>query len=196
MYKLCKTEQSSRRQRQVEEALLELMLEKPYREISVTELCERMQMPRKAFYRYFDSRDGALLGLIEHTLGTFQGYASSSRTASRSLSAEVEQFFIFWKEHKRFLDGIVQNDLSGILVSVSQSYSIGTMVDLARLLPNDPERMRLPIYRFAITGLLSYMLEWHRRGFAESTAEMAHGAIRMLCHPLFPALSEIGFTAP
>lgn len=196
MYKLCKTEQSSKRQRQVEEALLQLMLEKPYQQISVTELCERMQMPRKAFYRYFDSRDGALLGLVEHTLGTFQGYVANARTSPRSLTSEMEQFFIFWKEHKRFLDGIVQNDLAGLLVSVSQSYPIGTMVDLARFLPNDPERMRLPIYRFAITGLISYMLDWYRGGYAESIAEMANGAIRMLCHPLFPALSEIGFTAP
>ena len=173
-------------------ALLVLMEEKPLEEISITELCERMQMPRKAFYRYFDSRDGALLGLVEHTLGTFQGYGVSARTPSRSLTAEMEQFFIFWKEQKRFLDGIVQNNLSGILVDVSQSYPIGTMVDLARFLPNDPERMRLPIFRFAITGLLSYMLEWHRGGFTESIAEMANGAIRMLCHPLFPALSEMG----
>lgn len=196
MYKLCKTEQSAKRQRQVEQALLDLMLEKPYQEISITELCERMQMPRKAFYRYFDGRDGALLGLVEHTLSDFQDYATSARTTDRSLFSEMEQFFVFWKDHRRLLDGIVKNNLSGVLVDVAMSYPLGTMVNLARFLPTDPEPMRLPIFRFAMTGILSYMLEWHRGGFVQSTAEMANGAIRMLCHPLFPALSHIGFTAP
>ena len=196
MYKLCKTEQSSKRQRRIEQALLDLMIEMPYREISITELCERLQMPRKAFYRYFDSRDGALLGLVEHTLGDFQSYATAARASSRSLHGEMEQFFVFWKERKSFLDGIVKNNLSGILMDVSLSYPLGTMIDLARFLPTDPEPMRLPIFRFAVTGLISYMLDWYRGGFAQSTAEMANGAIRMLCYPLFPALSQMGFDAP
>lgn len=195
MYKMCKTEQSAKRQRKIEEALLDLMIEQPYKEISITELCERMQIPRKAFYRYFDSRDGALLGLVEHTLGDFQSYAAAMRSPTRSLQTEMEQFFAFWKERKRFLDGIVKNDLSGILVDVSMRYPVGTMVNLARFLPSDPEPMRLPIFRFAVTGLLSYMLDWYRTGFAQSVTEMANGAIRMLCHPLFSALVEMGFQA-
>ena len=193
MYKLCKTEQSSLRQKKIEQTLLDLMLEKPYQEISVTELCERMQMPRKAFYRYFDGRDGALLGLVEHTLGEFHTLTSVRRGPTRSLVGEMEEFFVFWKGKKRFLDAIVQNNLSGILVDASMNYPVDTMLNLARFLPNDPEHLRLPIFHFAVTGLLASMLAWYRRGFAESTAEMASGAVRMVCHPLFPSLQTLGF---
>ena len=54
MYKLCKTEQSVRRQREIENCLFDILKEKKYDEITITELCERMNIPRKAFYRYFD----------------------------------------------------------------------------------------------------------------------------------------------
>ena len=68
MYKLCKTEQSAQRQRQLEEGLLELMRLRPYDEISVVDLCEYLQIPRKSFYRYFSNKDGALFALLDHTL--------------------------------------------------------------------------------------------------------------------------------
>ena len=60
MYKICQTEQSARRQRELEQGLLQLMLRKNYEDISVSDLCEHMALPRKSFYRYFSSKDGAL----------------------------------------------------------------------------------------------------------------------------------------
>ena len=72
MYKLCKTEQSAQRQRQLEEGLLTAMKTKRYEEITISDLCEQMDIPRKSFYRYFSSKDGALHALIDHTLLDFE----------------------------------------------------------------------------------------------------------------------------
>ena len=49
MYKLCKTEQSALRQRELEEGLLRAMLREPYESISVSELCDALGVPRKSF---------------------------------------------------------------------------------------------------------------------------------------------------
>ena len=68
MYKMCKTEQSAARQRELEEGLLNIMLSRHYDEISVSELCDQLNVPRKSFYRYFSGKDGALHALIDHTL--------------------------------------------------------------------------------------------------------------------------------
>ena len=68
MYKMCKTEQSARRQRELELGLLEAMKTQRYEDISISELCGTLGIPRKTFYRYFDSKDGALYGMIDHTL--------------------------------------------------------------------------------------------------------------------------------
>ena len=58
MYKLCKTEQSANRQRQLENGLLAAMLSRHYEEISVSDLCDNLNIPRKSFYRYFPVRTG------------------------------------------------------------------------------------------------------------------------------------------
>ena len=56
MYKICKTEESIKRQIEVETALYELLKKKDYVDITVTELCVAVNMPRKTFYRYFDEK--------------------------------------------------------------------------------------------------------------------------------------------
>ena len=74
MYKLCKTEQSAQRQRMLEQGLLKAMLTQHFDEISVSDLCDEIGIPRKSFYRYFSGKDGALYALIDHTLLTYDGF--------------------------------------------------------------------------------------------------------------------------
>lgn len=68
MYKTCYTEDSSRRQRELEAALLEAMASQSYKTITLTALCRENSVPRKTFYRYFPTKDDCLLALIDHTL--------------------------------------------------------------------------------------------------------------------------------
>ena len=197
MYKLCKTEQSAKRQRQVEQALLDLMLEKPYQEISITELCERMQMPRKAFYRYFDNKDGALSALIDHTLMDYEDFLAKNKIkkSQRRLSDELEYFFVFWSKQRTFLEAIDKNNFIYILVSSSMKYPVNDVISTRRFLPDDSEWMRGQIFNFTICGLNFLMLDWFRRGFTESAHEMAKTACRILSHPIFPSLESIGILA-
>ena len=193
MYKLCKTEQSSKRQRELERSLLSLMNQKPYAEISITELCENIPIPRKAFYRYFDSKDDALKGMIEHTLTEYYTYSTPTTGAKRSLMRELSQFFDFWRSKHDFLDAIEKNQLTGLLIDLCVQYPIDAMIKIERFLPNDPESTRRSIFRFATIGLLFHMLEWYRTGFMQPIDEMARSTMRLLCHPLFSSLSDIGF---
>ena len=50
MYKLCKTEQSSARQRELELGLLEVMMQQRYEDITISQLCEKLQIPRGERY--------------------------------------------------------------------------------------------------------------------------------------------------
>ena len=80
MYKLCKTEQSAKRQREIEGALFDLLMKKSYSDITVTEICDVLSMPRKAFYRYFDSKDDTLYALIEHTMAEYNDFPAKARS--------------------------------------------------------------------------------------------------------------------
>ena len=116
MYKLCKIEQSSKRQREIEGVLLHLMLEKRYDDISVSEICERANMPRKSFYRYFDGKDGAMQSLLYHTMMELDVIRVSQNSAERTLKDDFEDFFVFWKGKRDFLEAFDRSGLIGLLM--------------------------------------------------------------------------------
>ena len=96
MYKLCKTEQSAARQRQLEQGLLQAMYTQDYEDISISDLCDRMGVPRKSFYRYFSNKDGALFALLDHTLMEFEQTSGTTASGNSGAIGDLERFFL-WK---------------------------------------------------------------------------------------------------
>ena len=187
MYKLCKTEQSATRQRQLEEGLMSVMLTKPYDEISVSELCDDLSIPRKSFYRYFSSKDGALHALIDHTLMEFEGFTILYRSGlGRTLQGELEGFFRFWIRHKALLDALARSHMSGVLIERAIVHALSEAVMPSRFLPMDSKEMQKQITMFCVCGLMSIVLTWHRDGYPQSYSQMARIAARLLEQPLFP----------
>ncbi len=187
MYKLCKTEQSAARQRQLEEGLLKVMLTKRYDEISVSDLCDDLHIPRKSFYRYFSSKDGALHALIDHTLMGFEGFTLPYRRGTkRTLTGELEGFFQFWVVHKGLLDALERSGMSGILIERSITHALSETVMPSRFLPRDSKEMQKQITMFGVCGLMSMVLTWHHDGYPQSATQMASIAARLLEQPLFP----------
>ena len=182
MYKLCKTEQSTQRQRQLERGLLQLMQVKRYEEISISDLCERMQIPRKSFYRYFSSKDGALFALLDHTMLDFYEGGFHSPNAGTAMG-DLDRFFVFWYEKRELLDALQRSGLSGILVERA--------TELARRERMMPDRMKKwtahhqeLALSFALCGLMSMILQWHHQGYPITPAEMTGIAASMLTKPL------------
>ncbi len=192
MYKLCKTEQSTQRQREIERSLLDLMSKKNYNDITITELCDGLDMPRKTFYRYFDSKDGALYALIEHTMFEYFTSQSKSVMAERILKRELEQFFDFWLKHREFLKILDDNGLLGKIIDVSVYFPINDMIVVSKFLPDDSDWTRERIFKYSICLLIFQMIDWYRDDFSTSVSGMAELSCRLLSRPLFPNLESIG----
>lgn len=182
MYKLCKTEQSANRQRLLEKGLLQAMLTQQYEDISISDLCDRMQVPRKSFYRYFTSKDGALFALLDHTMLEFYE-AGFRKQAGGTALGDLESFFQFWYEHKELLDALERSQLSGILVERATA-----LAHRERLMPRRIQSWAADLQglalSFAVCGLLSMVIQWHRQGYRISPAEMTRIATTMLTQPL------------
>ena len=187
MYKLCKTEESAKRQREMELTLFECMKTTRYEDITVNNICECGGFPRKAFYRYFDNKESALDALVAHTLQEYEYYPQKP-TATRSLVTDLESFFKFWLDKRDFLNVLEKNGLAAILMNQSLSFSSTDKAVLDKFLPGESEIMQKSIIRFAICGLMSAMLSWHNNGCKESTRDMAITMQRMFSLPLFPNL--------
>lgn len=187
IYKLCKSEQSAARQRQLEKGLLQAMSGTRYEDISVSDLCDRMEIPRKSFYRYFDSKDGALHALLDHTLMEYEGFNMVYLAGeARTLQRELEQFFQFWVQHKALLDALARSNISGMLIERAISHALSDTVMPKRFLPRDSMEMQKQITMFGVCGLMSMVLTWHRDGYPQSAKQMAQVAARLIGQPLFP----------
>lgn len=169
MYKICHTEESSRRQRELEQGLLEAMKRHPYHKITLTQLCTQLQIPRKSFYRYFPSKDDCLLGLIDHTLSDCNDIALKGLGGSGTLDQSVQlRFFTFWREHSELLDVIRDNALQYLLLE-------RTNVIVERMKENaEPMGFaRDQVEYFIAHGLMTTVLRWHHHGFPGTPEEMA-----------------------
>ena len=171
MYKQCKTEQSARRQQEFIHTLVEMMADCPFEEITVAGICTRMGLPRKTFYRYFDTKEDLLQAMVDLLTVSYQTYALRRRPDATA-EEDLELFFSFWLENRQVLAAIRGSRLSGLLVT--------RMVDNTfRQRQGDPLAAR-----FALTGLYGVLLEWAYTGFEASPAEMARKTARLFTQPL------------
>lgn len=192
MYKMCKTEQSAARQRQLEEGLLIAMSARHYEEISVSDLCEQIGIPRKSFYRYFSSKDGALHALIDHTLLEYESFSIPARPGEkRSYHMDLERFFCFWLQQKPLLDALSRSNMSGELVLRAINHALSDTGMPTRFLPQDEKTARQHATMFGVCGLMSMVLDWHHTGYALSARQMSAIAVRLLTQPLFSEQSNV-----
>ena len=178
MYKKCVTEQSARRQRQLEAGLLAAMKTQQYEDITVSDLCDSLNIPRKSFYRYFSSKDGALFALIDHTMMDFTGEFFSSELPANIDT--LERFFSFWRSQSSLLDSLRRSHLSGILVQ--RCIIKATEEDLVakQLFRHHEKYSELYVVNFLVSGLISLVLQWHTTGFQETPRQLAVIAAKLL----------------
>ena len=182
MYKLCKTEQSAVRQRELEKKLVELMSLRRYEEISVSDFCVFAEIPRKAFYRYFSSKDGALYAVLDHTIMDYDFFHMPVVPDKVvDMQQELERFFQFWKNQKPLLDSLANSGLSGILVE----RSIGNVAESVKNIQTQEDgKTRQHLVQFSVCGLMCMVVNWHAEGYGESVQEMSGIAARLLTQPL------------
>ena len=176
MYRHCTTDETVRRQRQLEQCLLELMSRKPYQSISVQELCHAAGSSRMAFYQYFDSKDDALTALIDHTLQD-SGFIGSSEQ-------ELEQFATYWLRQKNLLDALHSNQLDELLQARALHLTTEEGYDLRRLLGIEKDESGQIILAFTVQGLISVIQSWHQKKFCLSAREIGKLLCRLLRQPL------------
>lgn len=191
MYKMCKTEQSAQRQRQLEQGLLKAMSTRHYDEISVSDLCSQIGIPRKSFYRYFSGKDGALHALIDHTLLEYESFPAAAKEGeTRTYQKDLERFFRFWRKQKPMLDALARSGLGGVLIERAIDHALSDAGTPTRFLHQDEKIAREHATMFGVCGLMSMMLQWHQGGYTQPPQLMASIAVQLLTRPLFANVDQ------
>jgi len=190
MYKQCRTEQSAARQLQLEQGLLQVMLKRQYEEISVSDLCAEIGVPRKAFYRYFSGKDGALFSMIDRALMDFEIHSTSREMFEPETPRDyMEQVFVYWTERQELLDALKKSNLSGLLIQRALDFS-RNLDTIPRFMLITDRRLREYGTMFMVCGLMTMIVQWHDDGFSKSVAEMAELTMQLLTQPLFSGKLE------
>ncbi len=185
MYKQCRTEQSVARQRELIDGLQEAMLLQHYDEITVSSLCEHLQIPRKSFYRYFSSKEGALQALIDYALLDSESFTAERLIERGSeLQREMVRIFSFWLHRKKLLDALSNSSLSGVLIQRAIEHALQETVRERRFLSMEEQFAQEYMLLFSVSGLMSMVIQWHHDGYPQSPEQMSLVAMRLLGEPV------------
>ena len=108
MYSRCVSEKSAAQQRKFEAAMLELMKNRLFEEISISELCRFTGLSRKTFYRLYEAKADVIYGMIDHALLDAQGFVPDESVGPGGL----HKFLAYWRSKKELLDVLQKNRIS------------------------------------------------------------------------------------
>ena len=106
------------------QALLRLMRQYPYREITITQITQEAQLFRRTFYRLFSDKDDILAVLFKGLFCVY--FAQVKQRQLRHYWDIVQLFFDFWQQREDLLLLLRQNSLLGQVLA--QSYRYATQV--------------------------------------------------------------------
>lgn len=177
MYRNCVTEISVQHQKQVEEALLELMQKLPYEDITVTQLCQTANLSRRVFYHLFNSKAGALHALLDHTILNMESLHPEIRD-------DALRFFLYWKSQVSLLDALRDNQMTGLLLERMLESVMNESYDLRSWLKRNGWSREKDIIIFHLSGIMGLVFRWYYSGFQESPEEMAALIQKIMTVPL------------
>lgn len=187
MYKECKTSQSANRQIGIAQTLSEMMLTQPYEEISVSELCKRADIPRKSFYRYFDTKDDTFNFLVDKMLLECDTLIERGRTMELAVNADLlSQRFRYFKEHRNIIGAIANNRMS---IPTIQRVCETVVLHISNfgITITMEERMKIAMVTSVIFAIV---MSWHHSGYETPCDELAEMTYQLLTKPLIDPDAE------
>lgn len=150
-------------------ALLVIMEQYDYREITITQISQEAGLSRKTFYRLFKGKEELLHFLFENLFLEYQIQAKS-RQLQRYWDV-VQCYFDFCEERKELLLLLGRNDLLHFFFDASYKYSFEvfayvrpaeTVKEYAAFLPY--------LLAYSIGGMYSMVLKWVESGMEVPSA--------------------------
>lgn len=153
------------------QALLRLMEQYDYKEITVTQIAQEARLSRKTFYRLFSDKDDVLAVFFD---GLFHEYFSQIQALNVPHYWEVMQlFFDFWETRKELLFLLQKNHLLSRVFEQSYQYSMQIFTFVRSQEIVDSFSLSLPyILAYSVGGLHSMLLKWVERGMDIPSADL------------------------
>lgn len=163
--------QKEQSRQMIEEALFTLMREKPYAEISVSEIAKRADVARRTFYRLYQGKDDVIPAYFDKLCENYQN--SCTPIEGYAVEQIATEFFSFWYQHKAFLLLIYQSGLESMLyLGINRA---SERVIRSRIGEHPLQQMPELIYfiEYSTGGFINLLYRWIREGMELSPQEYA-----------------------
>jgi AcrR family transcriptional regulator len=166
---------AQRSRRWLYEALLQLMNEKPYREIQITEIADRAQVARPTFYLHYHSKDELLLSQVDVVFAEFLNELSGT-IAEGNYDRQKYSILIFqyWERNAETLRMVMQAGLhEEFRERLRKYFSLAIKQLTARNeKPKADEQTLEFIVDFESGGAYQLLTQWIARGMPYSAEQM------------------------
>ena len=179
MYSRCVSEKAAAQQRRFEKALLELMKNHLFEEISISELCRYTGMSRKTFYRLYEAKADVVYAMIDHALLDAGSFIPDKSVGPGGL----HKFLAYWKTQKEMLDVMKVNRISALLSQQAVIHITQEAPEICKCFGADDSPYGREAIVFYVTGLFSLVLDWAYRDFDRSVDEMSAVIMDLLMNP-------------
>lgn len=186
MYNKCVTDKAAAQQRKFEAALLELMKDRLFEEISISELCRYTGLSRKTFYRLYETKADVVYAMIDHAI---MDEATCEPDPSVG-PGELHQFLAFWRSRKELLDVLQKNQISALLSQQALNIALQETPDRLELFGLEGNVNARDMMLFYLSGLFALVLDWHSSGFERSVDEVCDVMMELLSKIPIAALQE------
>lgn len=148
-------------------ALIDLMKEKSFDAISVSEITARAGVSRVSYYRNFDSKEDILIGSLNNLMARFSeeinavpGHTPTRRVMTVFFHTARENAAIFNLLHQAGMDSQIQDGLDQLILSCPH-------------FPSLDRRRTYPAYLFS-GALFRLLIRWYAGGMTENDSELSN----------------------
>ena len=163
-----------RTRRWLQEALVALMREKPFRDIQVTSVCDRAEVSRAAFYLHFRSKEELLFSHVDSVFEAFHTELAGEVAAGRvDLRRFTTLLFEYWERYAPSLRLVIEADQQQALLERLRGHVEATMATLAARdrVEVDP-RLHGYVVDFVAGGAYLLLTRWITSGMPTPADEM------------------------
>jgi len=175
MYAINDNLQAIESRKRITEALLDLMRQYPYKDITITQICQEAQIVRQTYYRNFDSKDDILRFYLDNMVRQyFNDYYKV-----QDIYTQLKDFFSYMLSSSEFLLLASKNSLF-FMIDETITMNITYFINFQQITTIDDPKMEKYVTGFIASTICSLLSLWTDNGFLESPEKMSQLAQRFL----------------
>lgn len=146
-------------QQWIADALISLMEEKPYQQITIMDICKKADLSRQTFYNIFDQKEDVLRFCLQSEYG--REFQAVEDHAVITMHEIVTAFASVLQKNENLLSLMMKNGLDGI-ISDEIAKCVSLFAD--RFVKNPAKISELPYSKAILSGALAHLLVyWFRQ---------------------------------